>query len=98
MVEDRAQDGEAFRPQTRRSRCRHRVSLDTGRAVAAITPRQIGTILAIPTGPMNKEILDALLTGMLESGDGVSDILLVVGKAPLVEMHGKLQDFPIDTG
>src|SRR4051794_22977950 len=47
---------------------------------------------------MNREILDALLTGMLESGEGVSDLLFVVGKAPLIEMHGKLQEFPIDTG
>ena len=46
---------------------------------------------------MNREIVDALLTGMLESGDGVSDLLFVAGKPPLVEMHGKLQEFPIDT-
>jgi twitching motility protein PilT len=46
---------------------------------------------------MNKEILDALLTSMLESGEGVSDLLFVVGKSPLVETHGRLQDFPIDT-
>src|SRR3954466_15065777 len=47
---------------------------------------------------MNREILDALLTEMLESGEGVSDLLFVVGKAPLIELHGRLQDFPIDTG
>jgi twitching motility protein PilT len=46
---------------------------------------------------MNREIVDALLTGMLESGDGVSDLLFVAGKPPLVETHGRLQDFPIDT-
>jgi twitching motility protein PilT len=46
---------------------------------------------------MNKEIVDALLTGMLESGEGVSDLLFVVGKPPLVETHGHLVDFPIDT-
>ena len=46
---------------------------------------------------MNREIVDALLTGMLESGDGVSDLLFVAGKPPLVEFHGKLQEFPIDT-
>ena len=46
---------------------------------------------------MNKEILDALFTSMLESGDGVSDLLFVVGKPPLVEMHGRLQEFAIDT-
>jgi len=46
---------------------------------------------------MNREIVDALLTGMLESGDGVSGLLFVAGKPPLVETHGRLQDFPIDT-
>ena len=46
---------------------------------------------------MKREIVDALLTGMLESGDGVSDLLFVAGKPPLVETHGRLQDFPIDT-
>ncbi|MFN2507800.1 MAG: type IV pilus twitching motility protein PilT [Chthoniobacterales bacterium] len=46
---------------------------------------------------MNKEILDGLLSGMLESGEGVSDLLFVAGKPPLVETHGRLQDFPIDT-
>ena len=46
---------------------------------------------------MNREIVDALLTGMLQSGEGVSDLLFVAGKPPLVETHGRLQDFPIDT-
>jgi twitching motility protein PilT len=46
---------------------------------------------------MNAQILDALLTSMLETGDGVSDLLFVTGKAPLVETHGRLKDFPIDT-
>jgi twitching motility protein PilT len=46
---------------------------------------------------MNREIVDALLTGMLNSGEGVSDLLFVAGKPPLVETHGRLQDFPIDT-
>ena len=46
---------------------------------------------------MNREIVDALLTGMLHTGEGVSDLLFVAGKAPLVEYHGRLQDFPIDT-
>ena len=45
---------------------------------------------------MNREIVDALLTGMLEAGEGVSDLLFVAGKPPLVETHGRLQDFPID--
>ncbi|HEX8281325.1 MAG TPA: ATPase, T2SS/T4P/T4SS family, partial [Chthoniobacterales bacterium] len=46
---------------------------------------------------MNKEIVDALLTGMLHTGEGVSDLLFVVGKPPLIETHGRLQEFPIDT-
>ncbi len=33
---------------------------------------------------------------MLQSGEGVSDLLFVAGKPPLVETHGRLQDFPID--
>lgn len=47
---------------------------------------------------MNREIIDALLTGMLQSVEGVSDLLFIAGKPPLVETHGRLQDFPIDTG
>ena len=46
---------------------------------------------------MNREIVDALLTGMLNSSEGVSDLLFVAGKPPLVETHGRLADFPIDT-
>ena len=47
---------------------------------------------------MNRDLVDALLTGMLQTGEGVSDLLFIAGKPPLVETHGKLQDFPIDTG
>jgi twitching motility protein PilT len=46
---------------------------------------------------MDRQTLDALLTGMLESTDGVSDLLFITGKPPLVEVHGRLSDFPIDT-
>lgn len=46
---------------------------------------------------MNKEVIDSLLTAMLESSDGVSDLLFSVGKAPQVEAHGRLVDFLIDT-
>ena len=45
---------------------------------------------------MNREIVDALLAGMLQTGDGVSDLLFVSGRPPLVEYHGRLQEFPID--
>ena len=46
---------------------------------------------------MNSGIVDALLAGMLDVGEGVSDLLFIAGKPPLVETHGRLQDFPIDT-
>jgi twitching motility protein PilT len=46
---------------------------------------------------MDRQMVDALLTGMLESADGVSDLLFISGKPPLVEVHGRLSDFPIDT-
>jgi twitching motility protein PilT len=46
---------------------------------------------------MDRQTLDALLTGMLESAEGVSDLLFISGKPPLVEIHGRLNDFPIDT-
>jgi twitching motility protein PilT len=46
---------------------------------------------------MNREIVDALLTGMLQSGEGISDLLFIAGKPPLVETHGHLCEFAIDT-
>ena len=46
---------------------------------------------------MNRGSVDALLTGMLESAEGVSDLLFITGKPPLVEVHGRLHDFLIDT-
>ncbi|MFL6527105.1 MAG: type IV pilus twitching motility protein PilT [Chthoniobacterales bacterium] len=46
---------------------------------------------------MTRETVDALLTGMLQSADEVSDLLFLPGKPPLVEVHGRLHDFPIDT-
>ncbi len=46
---------------------------------------------------MNGEIVDALLSGMLARGEGVSDLLFVPGKPPLIDIHGRLHDFPIDT-
>jgi twitching motility protein PilT len=35
---------------------------------------------------------------MVESAEGVSDLLFAVGKPPIVEQYGKLIEFPIDTG
>jgi twitching motility protein PilT len=46
---------------------------------------------------MDRETLDALLKGMLQSAEDVSDLLFISGKPPLVEVHGRLIDFPIDT-
>lgn len=46
---------------------------------------------------MDRQTVDSLLTGMLESAEGVSDLLFITGKPPLVEVHGRLSDFPIDT-
>ena len=41
--------------------------------------------------------MDALLGSMIQSADEVSDVLFIQGKPPLVESHGKLSEFPIDT-
>lgn len=46
---------------------------------------------------MDKETVDALLTGMVQSEKGISDLLFLEGKPPLVETYGQLHDFPIDT-
>ncbi|MGI8432516.1 MAG: type IV pilus twitching motility protein PilT [Chthoniobacterales bacterium] len=37
-----------------------------------------------------------LLTAMLQSGEGVSDCLFLVGKPPLIERYGTLYDLPMD--
>src|SRR5256886_14223512 len=83
-----------------RSRQSQRVA---GDGQSRFHPRQVaarpnkGTILAILAARMDRKTVDALLTGMLESADGVSDLLFIPGKPPLVEVHGRLSDFPIDT-
>ena len=46
---------------------------------------------------MDRNTVDALLTGMLESSEDVSDLLFIAGKPPLVDVHGRLNEFPIDT-
>ena len=45
---------------------------------------------------MDRETVDALLTGMLHSSEGVSDLLFISGKLPLVEAHGRLAGFLMD--
>jgi twitching motility protein PilT len=46
---------------------------------------------------MNKQVIDELLTAMIGSRDGVSDLLFTVGKSPFLEAHGCLNEFPIET-
>ena len=45
---------------------------------------------------VNNELIDALLRAMIESGEGVSDLLFCVGKPPVMERHGALEEFPIE--
>jgi twitching motility protein PilT len=45
---------------------------------------------------MDKNTIDALIRNMLQSGDGVSDLLFFCGKPPFVEINGKLHAFSID--
>lgn len=40
-----------------------------------------------------KEELDRLLTAMIESAEGISDLLFVAGRQAQVEVHGKLEPF-----
>jgi len=46
---------------------------------------------------VNNELIDALLSAMISSSEGVSDLLFAVGKPPVLEEHGALEEFPIDT-
>jgi twitching motility protein PilT len=45
---------------------------------------------------MQKARIDRLITRMLTGGDGVSDLLFLAGKPPLVENHGQLEEFSLD--
>jgi twitching motility protein PilT len=45
---------------------------------------------------MTKDEFDNILIAMLESGEGVSDCLFLVGKPPLIERYGKLHDLPME--
>jgi twitching motility protein PilT len=45
---------------------------------------------------MNKEVIDSIFTTMLQSGEGISDLLFIVGKPPLTENHGILSEVKID--
>jgi twitching motility protein PilT len=46
---------------------------------------------------VNKELIDALFSAMISSSEGISDLLFAVGRPPIVEEHGVLQEFPIET-
>ena len=43
----------------------------------------------------NEQSINALITTMLQNGEGVSDLLFVVGKPPLTENHGTLSEVKI---
>ena len=45
---------------------------------------------------LNTEELDRLLTAMIQSAEGISDLLFVAGKPPQVEVHGALETPAID--
>lgn len=42
---------------------------------------------------VSKENLDKLLMSMIESAEGISDLLFVAGRQAQIEVHGKLQSF-----
>jgi twitching motility protein PilT len=46
---------------------------------------------------MRKEDVDSLLSSMIESFEGVSDLFFVVGKPPQIEVYGKLKPYPDDS-
>ncbi len=45
---------------------------------------------------MSKPLLDAMITTLLRSAEGVSDLLFVVGRAPQIEVYGKLRPVEMD--
>ncbi|MEY2479252.1 MAG: twitching motility protein PilT [Verrucomicrobiota bacterium] len=62
---------------------------------------QVGTFLALKSlqrllPAMKKEELDAILTAMIETGEGVSDLVFVIGKPPQVERYGRLIPLEMD--
>ncbi len=46
---------------------------------------------------ISKEELDQLLSAMILSDEGISDLLFVTGKPPQMETHGRLKSFSFDT-
>ena len=45
---------------------------------------------------MDKATVNALLGTMIQSDKGISDLLFIEGKPPLLDVYGQLRDFPID--
>jgi len=46
---------------------------------------------------MNKQSIDELLSAMIRSAEGVSDLLFTAGKPPIIEAHGVLEEIPAET-
>jgi twitching motility protein PilT len=46
---------------------------------------------------MNHEVIDQLLSAMIATKEGVSDLIFTVGKPPMIEAHGCLEEFPVET-
>jgi twitching motility protein PilT len=46
---------------------------------------------------MDRKTADDLLAAMVRQGEDVSDLLFMEGKPPLVDSHGRLHPFPIET-
>jgi twitching motility protein PilT len=46
---------------------------------------------------VDKTVIDALLTAMVQSSDGVSDLLFAADRPPMLEQHGTLQEFSIES-
>ncbi len=46
---------------------------------------------------MSRQQLDALITSMIQTAEGISDLLFVVGRPPQVEVYGKLKAVELDS-
>jgi len=45
---------------------------------------------------MDKKTVDGLLAAMVQSEKGISDLLFIDGKTPLLYVYGRLCEFPLD--
>lgn len=46
---------------------------------------------------MDKKTVDSLLANMVQSEKGISDLLFLEGKPPLLDIYGRLREYPLDT-